>query len=116
MKSLPIISLLILSILNLPNVANAKDEPNEIPENEVDAKCYVELIGGIEAISLWHIKPSSLQTLPAAIIGEEISLVVSPNLKTQKKKGTIYKTKQCVFADDDFISARARALDKDMPR
>jgi len=81
-----------------------------VDEKAVNAKCYVQLVGGGETISLWLVKPSLLKSLPSTISGQEI-LVIST-----QKKAHIYRAEECVLADDDFKIARARVMDKETPR
>jgi len=81
-----------------------------IAEKEVNAKCYVQLVGGGETISLWLVKPSLLKSLPSTISGQEILVI------TTQKKAHIYRAEECVLEEDDFNIARARVMDKETPR
>jgi hypothetical protein len=111
-----LISLLAITTLNIASIANAKNKGPEINEKAVNAKCFVELVGGGETISLWVVKPSLLKELPHTIVGQEILLIPTHYNRTNKKKATIYKVKQCVLAEDDFGSPRAKIFDKGLPR
>lgn len=94
----------------------AKEKPPQLNERSVNVKCFVELVGGGEAISLWFIKPSLLKNLAHSIVGRETLPLTNNGQINSKKKLTIYKTKECVLEEDDFRSARAKAMDEDTPR
>jgi hypothetical protein len=115
MKKISIIlSTLAFTTLGSVGVANAKDA--EINEKAVNVKCFVELVGGGETISLWLVKPSQLKTLSQTIIGQEILLIPNYKYTGNQKKATIYKTKQCILEGKQFRSPRARVMDKELPR
>tara|TARA_R110001583_G_scaffold1152_16_gene9606 strand:+ start:16589 stop:16945 length:357 start_codon:yes stop_codon:yes gene_type:complete len=111
-----LIFLLIIVTLNSVVAANAKETSPELKEKAVNAKCYVELVGGGETISLWLVKPSLLKKLADKIVDQKILLIASAQNRQSKKKSTIYKAKQCVLEEDEFSSSRARAIDKELPR
>ncbi|MBL4940407.1 MAG: TapY2 family type IVa secretion system protein [Colwellia sp.] len=102
------ITFLLTTTISLSGLA----DPSAKVENEkkVNAKCYVELVGGGETISLWRIQPSLLKSLKRSIIGQEI-LVIGTH-----KKANIYRAKECVLEEDKFKNVRARLIDKDLPR
>lgn len=112
----PLIFLLIIVILNSVAIANAKETSPEFKEKAVNAKCYVELVGGGETISLWLVKPSLLKELADKIVGQKILLIASDQNRQSKKKAAIYKAKQCVLEEDEFSSHRARTMDEELPR
>jgi len=101
------------SLLSLVTGVNTQAKEQEAAVMRVEAKCYVELTGGTETISHWKIKPASFNGLPDVIIGEKVNISSG---KSNKKKGTIYKVKQCLLAKDEFDSPIARSLDKVMLR
>jgi hypothetical protein len=96
-------------------VGTASAKSSEINEKEVNVKCFVELVGGGETISLWLVKHSQLKTLPQTIIGQEI-LLIPQKYERNQKKATIYKAKQCLLESKQFRSPRARVMDKQTPR
>ncbi len=117
MKSVLLLtSFLVLVGLNSFITVYAQDTSSEVDEKAVDAKCYVELIGGKDTISLWLVKPSQLKALASTIIGQEILLTPQHQQAYKNKIATIYKTKQCVLEEDDFTSPRARIMDKNFLR
>lgn len=107
---------LVIITLSLAGVANAKSNKTELAEKSVNVKCYVELVGGGETISLWSIKPSLLKGFAHSIVGREILVISGLQRKSNNQKSTIYKAKECVLEEDDFTSARAKAIDKELPR
>lgn len=109
---LPIIAIAILSLAYVGNT-NAKGKEPKIEDKPVDAKCYVELVGGSETISLWRVKPSKLRSLIHKVKGAEVFIIPR---QSQQKKGTIYKAHECVLEEDDFSSSIARTMDKATPR
>ncbi|MDP7592256.1 MAG: TapY2 family type IVa secretion system protein [Litorilituus sp.] len=109
-KRLFFILIFFLSTVSLAN-SSASSSKDELQSKEkIDVKCYVELVGGGETISLWHIKPSLLKGLGAYIVGRKIRVV------GKKKKAYIYKVKECVLDKDDFSHATANLIDKTLGR
>lgn len=96
-------------ILSFTNVVKADD----VAEPRVDVKCYVELVGGGERIILWKIRPSLLFDLSTSLAGQEIDMVLSNTFST---RATIYRTNQCILAENEFSDTRAREMDRLMPR
>lgn len=76
----------------------------------VNAKCYVQLVGGGETISLWLVKPSLLKSLTKSVVGQEVRVVGT------KEKSTIYRAKECILEEEKFSDPNARAMDEDQPR
>ena len=111
-----LISLIAITTIGLCGIAQAKDKTTDLNEKSINAKCYVELVGGGETISLWRIKPSLLENLSNSIVGKKIIDISSKKSTPNKQKSTIYKAKQCILEEDDFTSPIARAMDKDIPR
>lgn len=103
MKLLSVSSLLLLSY-----VLEAK-APAKV-DKKVDAKCFVELLGGGEKIVFWHISSKKFPSLASSIVGKKIPTYGS------KHKVKIYKAYECVLQKDDFSSSRAKALDAKTPR
>lgn len=117
MKNTPmLLSFLIMGLLSFNFVVHAKDKTSDIKEKTANAKCYVELVGGGEAISLWLVKPSLLKELSHDIIGQKIISTLKKAKKSNKQKYTIYKAKECILEGNEFSSLRARAMDKELPR
>ena len=111
-----LISFLIIGTLSLNFAAYAKNNPQDHNEKAVNAKCYVELVGGGETISLWSVKPSLLKTLAHTIVGQKIIVISKNQQASQKQKSVIYKAKECILEESEFSSHRARAMDKELPR
>jgi len=112
-KAIKLISFLLVVSFSVSTVASNAGSSSKVKlakEKKVNAKCYVQLVGGGETISLWLIQPSLLKSLKRTIVGQEILVI-----QTQKK-ASIYRTKECVLEEDDFKNARARAMDKELPR
>ena len=109
-------SLLIIGTINFNLSAYAKDKPTNRNEKTVNAKCYVELVGGGETISLWSVKPSLLKTLANNIVGQKIIVISMNQPKSKKQKSTIYRAKECILEENEFSSPIARAMDKELPR
>jgi len=111
-----LVSFIAIAMLSVVDVASAKGKPSDSNEKSVDAKCYVELVGGSETISLWRVKSSLLNKLPHTIVGQKILVRAIYEQTPSKEKLTIYKVKECVLEGDEFSSPRARAIDKELPR
>lgn len=111
-----LISSLIIGTLSLTFVAHAKNKTSDIKEKAENAKCYVELVGGGETISLWLVKPSLLKELRHNIIGQKIINIAKKSQTATKQKDTIYKAKECILEKNEFSSPKARAMDKELPR
>ena len=112
-NSLLVVFVLVCGIFSLINVTSAQTEESKVTERRVEVKCYVELAGGAETISLWKIKESLLTGLSDSIIGHKVNIIGG---QSNKKKGTIYQVKECILAEDEFSSPIARAMDKNMLR
>jgi len=102
-KTIPLATILALSF-----VIQAK--PLENVHKKVDAKCFVELVGGGESIIFWNIPSKKLSSLSKSITGHKIMV---PN---SKQKVSIYKTHECVLLKEDFKGSRAKLLDEKTPR
>ena len=111
-----LIPLMAIASLSLSGVAMAKEKAVQLNEKAVNVKCFVELVGGGETISLWLVKPSLLKGFSRSIVGRDILPLTNNSQINSKKKSTIYKAMQCVLEENDFTSARARAMDKESPR
>jgi hypothetical protein len=112
-NSLLVVFVLVNGVFSLINVTSAQAEEPEATEIRVEVKCYVELAGGAETISVWKIKESLLTGLSDSIIGHKVNIIGG---QSNKKKGTIYQVKECILAEDEFSSPIARAMDKNMLR
>ncbi len=112
-RAIKLISFLLVVSISSPGMANGAASSTKIKldnEKKQNAKCYVQLVGGGEAISLWLVKPSLLKNLKRKIVGQEILVI-----QTQKK-ANIYRAKECILEEDDFKDTRALAMDKELPR
>ena len=102
------VRILPLALLMLSNVVVAKAPVKE--EKKVDAKCYVELVGGVETVSFWYIQPKKLPNLANSITGKKVMF------GTSKQKVKIYKTHECVLLKDSFKGSRAKMVDEKTAR
>lgn len=74
-------------------------------ERKVDAKCFVELVGGGETITFFNITEKKLTSLSRLIIGHKIT---PPGMKQRVK---IYKAHECVLLKDNFKGSKAKIVD-----
>ncbi len=86
--------------------AKVKNKENK----NVDMKCFVELVGGGDIISFWHIPKSKASNLAKSIKGHKIAV---PN---SKQKTKIYRVYECTLLKDDFTTSRAKMADKETAR
>ena len=117
MNNLMKLALLItFTSITFVDVAMAKNKTAPVSEKAVDVKCFVELVGGGETISLWKIQPSLLKKFTHQIVGQKILLRTNNGKTSSNTKSTVYRAKQCVLETDEFSSSRARALDEGLPK
>ena len=112
-KSIKLLSFILISFASVSVLANTAASSSKVEvqeEKEIDAKCYVELVGGGETISLWHIKPSLFKGLKSNIVGRKIRVI------GEKEKARIYKVKECVLEENKFKNAKARMIDQELGR
>ncbi|MGL1958835.1 MAG: TapY2 family type IVa secretion system protein [Colwellia sp.] len=102
-----LINVVIIAAISFSSFANKN---RDVKEKKVDAKCYIQLVGGEEAISLWLVEPSKLKKLSQTIVGQNVLI------PSKKNKSTIYKVIECVLAADEFSSKRAKKMDEELPR
>lgn len=105
MKTLPLVTVLVFSF-----AIEAKSSNKEKEGKKVDAKCFVELVGGGETISFWNVSQNKVSGLSKSITGHKIMM---PN---SKQKVKIYKTHECVLLNDDFTGSRAKIVDAETAR
>lgn len=74
-------------------------------ERKVDAKCFVELVGGGETITFFNIQERKLSSLSKTIVGHKVS-----PLSTDKKV-KIYKAHECVLLKANFKGSKAKIVD-----
>lgn len=79
-------------------------------DKKVDAKCFVELVGGGEAVVFWNISSKKLSALPDSIIGHKVALPSS------RQKVEIYKVHECALLKGDFKGSKARIVDENTAR
>lgn len=92
-------ALLLLAI----NSVAAKSSSNQ--QKKVDAKCFVELVGGGETIAFFNISEKKLVSLSKSIIGRKVTAL------GQKQKVKIYNAHECVLLKDNFKSSSAKIVD-----
>jgi hypothetical protein len=105
LKTIPLVAVMAFSL-----VIEAKSSGKEKADKKVEVKCFVELVGGGETISFWHIPNNKVSNLAKSIAGHKITV---PN---SKQKVQIYKTHECVLSKENFIGSRAKAVDSKMAR
>ncbi len=76
----------------------------------VDVKCFVELVGGGELISFWTAPKNKLKKLAKNIVGKSVMT------SSAKNKKIIYKVYECVLLTKKFKGDKARQLDEETPR
>lgn len=103
MRTIPVASLLILSF-----VIEAKSSAT--PDKKVDAKCFVELVGGGETVAFWNISSKKLSGLSKSIVGRKVVVANS------KQKVAVYKAHECALLNDDFLGSRAKIVDAETAR
>jgi hypothetical protein len=72
---------------------------------KVDAKCHVELYGGVETIYFRTIKSNQLDKLLKKLINKN---VLTPSSSEKQK---IYKVHECVFLQDTFKTSSSKKVD-----
>ena len=102
-KILPLITLMMVSY-----TLEAKNKESQ--DKKVDAKCFVELVGGGDKVTFWNISSKKLAGLSKSIIGRKVMMTNS------KQKVKIYKSHECVLLKDNFTSSRAKIVDADTAR
>lgn len=95
--------LLLMTMLACSFVIEAK--PSEKEDKKVDAKCFVELVGGGEMVSFWNVSRNKVSILSKSITGRKVMV---PN---SKQKVKIYKALECVLLNDDFTGSKAKMVD-----
>lgn len=99
--SMKIVSLITLMAFSF--VIEAKTSVKQ--DKKVDAKCFVELVGGGERVIFWNISSKKLSSLSKSIVGHKVMVYNS------KQKVKIYKAHECVLLKDDFSGSRAKIVD-----
>lgn len=105
MKVIPLVTMLALSFVVEAKASEKKDK-------KVDAKCFVELVGGGEIVSFWYVPQNKVANLSKSITGHKV-MVPSPQ---SKQKVKIYKAHECVLLKDDFTGSRAKMVDAETAR
>lgn len=98
-KTLTLTALLVLSFIIEANPSEPKGN------DKVDAKCFVELLGGGETITFWNISSNKLSGLSKSVVGRKVMVANS------KQKVEIFKSFECVLLKDDFTSSNAKIVD-----
>ncbi len=104
------LSMKMLFIVILLSQATSAFAAKDKAAKKVDAKCYIEIVGGGSMISFWTTTAKKLSSLPNKIVGTKVTKLGS------KQKVAVYKVFECVLSQDKFKSAVARALDEKTPR
>ena len=87
---------------------NAQSSSKQV--KKVDAKCFVELVGGGESIAFFNITEKKLATLSQSIVGYKVAQ------RGTKQKVNIYKAHECTLLKDDFKSKKAQRVDAKIAR
>ncbi len=97
--------LFVLSVALTSMQSYAKSQP-------ITVKCYVEVMGGGETVYSVTYENDKItpEMVGKSIIGDKIYF------KNHKKKATIYKAKECVHQDNEFISDVANQLEEELPQ
>jgi len=97
-KVLPLVTLLALSY-------STEAKSKEKQSKKVNVKCFIELVGGGDMVSFWHVSQKKVSSLSKSIIGRKVMLLNS------KQKAQIYKAYECVLSTDNFTNSRAKIVD-----
>lgn len=92
----------VLLLLAINSVA-AKSSSNQ--QKKVDAKCFVELVGGGETVTFFNISEKKLASLSKSIVGRKVLAL------GRKQKVKIYNAHECVLLKDNFTNSRAKIVD-----
>ncbi|MFT6987856.1 MAG: hypothetical protein ACJAT7_003721 [Psychromonas sp.] len=98
MKFIPLVTMLVFSF-------GIEAKQLEKESKKVDAKCFVEIVGGGEMVSFWNVSQNKISSLSKSITGRK---VMAPN---SKQKVIIYKADECVLLKDNFTGSRAKIVD-----
>jgi hypothetical protein len=93
----------LMAVLSFSFVIEAKTQVKQ--DKKVDAKCFVELVGGGETITFWNISSKKLSSLSKSITGRKVMVANS------KQKVKIYQSHECVLLKNNFSGSRAKAVD-----
>lgn len=74
-------------------------------DKKVDAKCFVELVGGGETITFFNIPEKKLTSLSKSIVGHRVA---PPGIRQRVK---IYKAHECVLLKANFKGSKAKIVD-----
>ena len=107
-----IIANLVISLLLIlaTHPALAGSEKVNKSSKSVNAKCHVALASGHQDILLYRIKANKLKSLPQRINGSKVAT------RNSNKKVSVLKVYECAMGGEEFSSARAKLLDKNLPR
>ncbi|MBL4822035.1 MAG: TapY2 family type IVa secretion system protein [Colwellia sp.] len=100
--------LLPMILFMISNELEAKTSTKQ--DKKVDAKCFVELVGGGEIVSFWNVSENKVSGLSKSITGHKVMV------SNSKQKVKIYKTHECVLLKDDFTGSRAKIVDAETAR
>ncbi len=107
LRNCTILSLFLLSLFLISAESIAKTA-NKV--SKVKVKCHVELVGGKDIIHFGIIKTGRIVNYSKWLVGKKIATGFS------KQKQQVYKVKECVKSQDDFVSASSKQLDENTAR
>lgn len=110
MRLLPYLMLVTLIFGSADINAASSAKPKQNLNEKIDAKCFIEIVGGNEMIAFWSIKRGKLQTLSEKILGEKV------HIAGKKSKGIVYKVHECKELSEKFSNFRAQNLDAKTPK
>jgi len=116
--NLSLVALLTMSCLSLSIATEAQADPRPekkahkktVPIENIEMKCYVELMGGGEVIRRTNTPYTSLEKLSEILLTQKVKLNSNANPRS------IYKVKECVPLKDKFKSSRAQQLFQNTPQ
>ena len=110
MKALTNLALVSLLVVSTATQGASSAKPAKDMNEKIDAKCFIEVVGGSEMIAFWSTTRGQLKTLPQTILGSEV------HIAGKKNKGFVYKANECKELSGKFSSQRARSLDEKTPK
>jgi hypothetical protein len=104
-------NVIVLMVLTLALFASNSSAADKVKaDKKVDAKCHIELIGGVQTIYFATVKSSQVSSMTKSLVNHKVSTTLS------NKKLQVYKAFECVLLTDKFNSETARMLFEKTPR
>jgi len=98
---------ILLSIISVNTLAKEKKGNHS---TEIEYKCHVELLGGLQTIHFISSKEKSARKIEGLLVGKKIMTGLSKN------KMKVYNVTECTNLYSKFIDKRSNILDEDIAR